>query len=251
MQLQKTKSRDKTREIQIRPKIQNYGGVWTKYAQVVFCARASLCKYNWDKTMFGRSNWCRVLALDSFCWRANEKVDFTARHAELCVCSVSTSKRKVTALFASDNVREHAAARVGSGRLRENTVPRHRQATRLFVEKRAFAKRAQKPVSFSAVFFRVLAHISTWPRKDAHYAPYVYRVRFICFTNINTSRASRSSLLWNTFEICHALLLVMLVQTHDAREETPTLYNYTFCLSNSFPFASTFHLKNRSLLQTI
>ena len=42
---------------------------------------------------------------------------------------MTTSKRKATASLSSGNLREDKAARAGIGRLRENAVPRHRQAT--------------------------------------------------------------------------------------------------------------------------
>ena len=81
-----------------------------------------------DRTMFGCSKWCRMLALDFFSWSAREKFDSNARDAELCV-----RKRKATASLASGNAREHAAVRAGGGRPRENAVPRHRQATCLML----------------------------------------------------------------------------------------------------------------------
>ena len=52
----------KTREIQRRPKIQTAGrSVRAKYAKFFFFARRLVCAKN--NAMFGRSKWCRILAL--------------------------------------------------------------------------------------------------------------------------------------------------------------------------------------------
>ena len=84
--------------------------------------------------------------------------------AELC--------GKATASLASGTVREHAAVWVGSGRLRENEVPRHWQGTcpilitvlsqnmslNVFRSLRCFLDSSTCP------------HTSTWARKNAHHA---------------------------------------------------------------------------------
>ena len=71
---------------------------------------------------------------DTFSWRAKEKVNSNARDAELCVVSSHhKQKRDATASVASGNVHEYAAARVGSGHVRENAVPRHWQTTCLML----------------------------------------------------------------------------------------------------------------------
>ena len=74
--------------------------------------------------------------LDPVAWKRRERTYSNAQVREWRVCPVMTSKKNTTASRASGNVREHAAARVGSGRLRENAVPRHV----LNVDYRAFAK---------------------------------------------------------------------------------------------------------------
>ena len=88
-----------------------------------------------------------------FSWRARER-----KYSKSCVCSVMTSKRKATASLASDNVREHAAVRVGSGRLRENAVPRHQHATCLML----ITVRSQNMCRTCCT--------STWARTNAHHA---------------------------------------------------------------------------------
>ena len=90
---------------------------------------------------------CSLLTLS---WRAREMYS-NERDAELCLCSVTTGTWVATASLASGNVREHAAAREGGGRPRENAVPRHRQVTcpqLVNVRSQTCAER----VSFSAVF---------------------------------------------------------------------------------------------------
>ena len=58
--------------------------------KLFFVARGSVCAKTTrselrDKTMFGRSTWCQMLALDPFLWRAREEVDSDARDANMCV----------------------------------------------------------------------------------------------------------------------------------------------------------------------
>ena len=66
-------------------------------------------------------------------------------------------------------------------------------------------------------------------------------VRRVCFMAINTPRASTSSLLQNTLEICQALLSAMSFQTHDARQENSNFYTtapFFFFFAHIFSFCS-------------
>ena len=139
---------------------------------------------------------CSLLTLS---WRAREMFDSNERDAELCLCSVTTSKWVATASLACGNVREHAAAREGGGRPRENAVPRHRQVTcpqLVNVRSQTCAER----VSFSAVFSPQM-HRRGSEKCSRHLVPTISYVRLVCFTKTNMSRASPSSLLWSTLEI--------------------------------------------------
>ena len=64
--------------------------------------------------MFGRSTWCRTLALDPP----------ESKHYVCC-----DHRQKENDGVTSGNVREHAVAQVGDGRLHENIFPRHWRAT--------------------------------------------------------------------------------------------------------------------------
>ena len=99
----------------------------------LFLARGSELR---PKTMFGRSIWCRPLALDPFSWRAR-KCDSNARDAELCVLSDQGQQ---------ESERQCARTRSCSGRQRPCT--RERSSTPLAchlpaVDYRAFARRVQ------------------------------------------------------------------------------------------------------------
>ena len=87
-----------------------------------FCANTERSEPR-DKTVLGCSTWYRMLALDSFSWRARAKVDSNARDAELCVLSDHGQKE-------GDGItcQRQCTRTRSSGRLRENAVPRHRQA---------------------------------------------------------------------------------------------------------------------------
>ena len=166
--------------------------------------------------MFGRSKWCRILALDPFSWRVKENVDSSACDTDLCVLS-DTVTRKATASLASGNGRERAASRVGSGRLRENAVPRHRQTTCPLSISLHFAKHVENVF----LSLRCILDESTFPHIDAGTEKSSRRSSPLSLASINMSRASPSSLLQSTHGFYQAPLSAMSVQTCDVGQEIP------------------------------
>ena len=66
-----------TREIQVRPEKTHCGVTFAPNTRVLFFARCLVCANTTrselrDKTIFARSNWCRMLALDPLSRRARE-----------------------------------------------------------------------------------------------------------------------------------------------------------------------------------
>ena len=111
-----------------------------------FCARASLCKYNkvgTDETRrcSGVPHGTKCSLLAHFVWRLRKERCQCPRRRTVCVCVFSDeSQKNATASLASGNVREHAGARAGGSRQRENAVPRPLVCHVLNVDHRAFAK---------------------------------------------------------------------------------------------------------------
>ena len=97
--------------------------------------------------------------------------------------------------LACGGVREHAAVREGSGRLRGSTAPHVPN-----VDFRAFAKHVQN------VFcsLRCFLDKTTCFLRPPHLA------------DDDVLRTSPSSLLKNTIDLCHALLPITMAQTHNA-----------------------------------
>ena len=88
------------------------------FARELVCANTTLSELR-DKTMFGRSKWCRTLALVThFRGVPKKNVDSNVSRRSTVCAKVTTGKRKATASLASDSVREHAAVRVGHGQPR-------------------------------------------------------------------------------------------------------------------------------------
>ena len=111
-----------------------------------FCAGACLCKYNQvgiERQDVVRSfQRCRMLALDPFSLRAKEKVDSNAR----------TRTR-------------------GSGRQRENAVPRHWPPTCLMlITVPSHNMRTTCFILCGVLSIEALTHTSTWDGTNAHHA---------------------------------------------------------------------------------
>ena len=157
-----------------------------------------------------------------------------------CARSVTASKSTATASLASGSVREHAVVGAGSGRPRESAVPRHWQATYLML----ITVRSQNVCRTCFVLCSVFSmkqlptHRHGREKKNSPLVvPNISCVRLVRFTDVGVSRASPSSLLWNTLEFCQALLSAILAEMHDPRQETPTFtqttplsaYIFSFC----------------------
>ena len=90
-QIQRLFHKTKRAKFQCARKYKPWGNVRTKCARVVFFARGLVCanatrSESRDKTMFRRSKWYRLLALDPlFVACQRERKDSNVRDAEMCV----------------------------------------------------------------------------------------------------------------------------------------------------------------------
>ena len=146
-----------------------------------------------------------MLAFDPFSWCTREQKDSNARDAEVCVLSDDRQKRKRRGSLASGNVRDNAVVRAGNGRLRDNAVPRHRQATCLML----ITMPSQNMCRTCFVLCGVFSIKSTCPhvyvgseKCSLRLVPNISCARLVFFTNVNMPGT--------------------VAQTNNSRQETPT-----------------------------
>ena len=133
-----------------------------------------------------------------------------------CGCSVTTSKKE------SDGVTRqwqchagHAVAWVGSGRLRENALPRHQQPTCLMLITVHSQHVCRTCFVLCSVFaMEALADTSTWVRKNHHYASSPIFPASALFASRTSTCPRRRQVRWCRTHLSVAKLLsAMSVQT--------------------------------------